>query len=104
MLINVWLTGLFIRLVAKYMRKFFPERVSRWWEIFNRRLRPQSVNLPLDAGDRAILPVDARGGLAKLARKTLIGCTIMLSSTIVNLAVLLWFHGQEVPSYLHDRQ
>jgi hypothetical protein len=95
MFINVWLTGLFIKLAAQYMKKFFPDRVTRWWEIFNRRLRPQQVDVSMDKDDPDVLPVDANGGLAKLARKTMIGCTIMLSSTIVNLAVLLRFHGQE---------
>jgi hypothetical protein len=96
MLINVWLTGLFIKLAAKYMRKFFPDRVSRWWEIFNRRLRPQSPAVQsMEVDDALVLPIDAQGSLAKLARKTMIGCTIMLSSTVVNLTVLLRFHGQE---------
>ncbi|KAH0538464.1 hypothetical protein FGG08_004962 [Glutinoglossum americanum] len=95
MIINVWLTGLFIKLAAQYMKKFFPDRVSKWWEIFNRKLRPREDDISMDKDDAAVLPVDATGGLAKLARKTMIGCTVMLSSTIVNLAVLLRFHGHE---------
>ncbi|KAI9773687.1 MAG: hypothetical protein M1840_006961 [Geoglossum simile] len=96
MLINVWLTGLFIKLAARYMRKFFPDRVSRWWEIFNRNLRPHSPAVQsMEVDDALVLPIDAQGNLAKLARKTMIGCTIMLSSTVVNLTVLLRFHGHE---------
>ena len=48
----------------------------------------RKTNLP-------VLATDASSDLAKLARKTVVGSTIMMLSTIVNLAVLLRFHGEE---------
>jgi hypothetical protein len=97
MFINMWLTGLFIKLAAKYMDRFFPERVSRWWKVVSQCLRPQATSLPANADDDEppVLAIDASNDLAKLARKTLAGSAIMMSSTIVNLAVLLRFHGEE---------
>jgi hypothetical protein len=97
MLINFWLTGLFIKLAAKYMRRFFPECVSRWWKAPSQRLRPQVISLPANANndDAAALAIDPRSDLARLARKTLVGSAIMMSSTIVNLAVLVRFDGEE---------
>jgi hypothetical protein len=35
MFTNMWLTGLHIKLAAKYMDRFFPERVSRWWKVLS---------------------------------------------------------------------
>ncbi len=97
MLINIWLTGLFIKLAAKYMDRFFPERVSRWWKVLSQRLRLLATSLPANANDDdpPVMAIDASSDLAKLARKTLAGSVIMMSSTIVNLAVLLRFHGEE---------
>jgi hypothetical protein len=95
--INMWLTGLFIKLAAKYIDRLFPECVSRWWTGLNQRLRPQATSSPAnsDDDDRPVLAIDASSDLAKLTRKTLAGSAIMMSSTIVNLAVLLRFHGEE---------
>lgn len=97
MFINVWLTGLFIKLTSKYITRFFPECISRWWIILNQRLRPQASSLLADAKEDGapVLATDASSDLAKLARKTVVGSVIMMSSTIVNLAVLLRFHGEE---------
>jgi hypothetical protein len=95
--INMWLTGLFIKLAARYIDRFFPECVSRWWKVLSQRLRPQATSLPVDTDDDdpPVLAIDASSDLAKLARKTLVGSVTMMSSTIVNLAVLLRFHGEE---------
>jgi hypothetical protein len=97
MFINMWLTGLFIKLAAKYMDRFFPERVSRSWKVLSQRLHPQATSLPANADDDEppVLAMDASSDLAKPARKTLAGSAVMMSSTIVNLAVLLRFHGEE---------
>jgi hypothetical protein len=97
MCINMWLSGLFIKLAAKYMDNFFPERVSGWWKVLSQHLRPQAISLPASDNDDdpSVLPIDASSDLAKLARKTLAGSAIVMSSTIVNLVVLLRFHGAE---------
>jgi hypothetical protein len=101
MLVNMWLTGLFIKLAAKHITRFLPERVSRWQILLNQRLRPQAhaqvISLPSDAKEEGdpVLATDASNDLAKLARKTMVGSSIMMLSTIVNLAVLLRFHGEE---------
>jgi hypothetical protein len=99
--INVWLTGLFIKLAAKYMKNFFPEPISRQWRRL--RHRPSIQRIQLSAGnkqdDASDAPIsgatDASGDLARLARKTVMGSTIMMTSTIINMAVLLRFHGEE---------
>jgi hypothetical protein len=95
--INMWLTGLFIKLAAKYFENFFPECVSRWWKVLSQALRLQATSLPSDANDDdpPALAIDASSDLAKLARKTLVGSAIMMTSTIVNIAVLIRFHGAE---------
>jgi hypothetical protein len=95
--INMWLTGLFIKLAAKYIERIFPERVSRWWNGLTQRVRRQAISLPANAvgDDPPVLAIDASSDLAKLTRKTLAGSAIMMSSTITNLAVLLRFHGEE---------
>ena len=97
MCINMWLSGLFIKLAAKYMDNFFPEWVSRRWKVLSQRLRPQGISLPANANDDdpPVLAIDASSDLAKLARKTLAGSAIVMSSTVVNLVVLLRFHGAE---------
>ena len=97
MLINFWLTGLFIKLAARYIRRLFPECISRLWKVPSQRLRPQSISLPANPGedDGPSLAVDPRSDLARLARKTLVGSAIMMSSTIVNLAVLVRSDGEE---------
>jgi hypothetical protein len=95
--INMWLTGLFIKLAAKYMERFFPEWMSHWWKGLSQRLRPQATSLSanFDDDDHPVPGIDASSDLAKLTRKTLVGSVIMMSSTVVNLAVLLQFHGEE---------
>jgi hypothetical protein len=97
MCINMWLSGLFIKLAAKYMDNFFPECVSRWRKVLGQCLHPQTISLPSNASDDnpPVLAIDASSDLAKLARKTLAGSAIVMSSTIVNLVVLLRFHGAE---------
>src|SRR5277367_5090510 len=47
--INMWLTGLFIKLAAKYIKRFFPECISRRWNDLSQRLRPQAISLPASA-------------------------------------------------------
>src|SRR5450755_2118367 len=47
--INMWLTGLFIKLAAKYSENFFPDCVSRCWNGLRQALRLHATSLPADA-------------------------------------------------------
>jgi hypothetical protein len=98
MCINLWLTGLFLKLAAKYIDNFVPECVSHWWKVLCPCLHPQATSLTDNDNDddTHVLAIDASSDLAKLARKTLVGSAIVMSSTIVNIVVLLRLHGEEV--------
>jgi uncharacterized membrane protein (DUF485 family) len=97
MFINVWLTGLFIKLTSKYTTRFFPECISRRFTVLNQNVRRHSTTIPDGAKgvDAPVLNTNASGHLAKLARKTVAGSAVMMSSTVINLAVLLRFRGEE---------
>jgi hypothetical protein len=106
LVINVWMTCCFVSLIRPFMRRIVPTQTQSGWKgLVTRIVKPLPSVRNGNFGHREGTSQELRGiqgatesadiALAKLGRNSLLGCLLVLSTTIANLTLVLVYQGHE---------